>query len=171
MGLKITKKVTNDNTQKLKEIINQLKGKTIQVGIFGSAGSDILMYAGVSEFGCEINVTPKMRAWLNYNGLHLKADTTVIHIPERSFIRKTANEKQDDMKSFIQESLNMLLTFQIDTQAFFSRVGQYLVQITQKTILDTSEPPNNPFTIERKGSSHPLIDSGRLLSAISYQVV
>lgn len=171
MGLKITKKVKVDNTKKFQEIINQLKGKTIQVGIFGSAGSDILLYAGVNEFGTDINVTPKMRAWLNYNGLHLKADTTVIHIPARSYIRKTANEKQDDMKQFIEQSLNMLFTFQIDTQAFFTRVGQYLVQITQKTILDTTQPPNHPFTIFQKGSEHPLISSGRLLSSISYKII
>ena len=43
--------------------------------------------AAVHEFGCTIKVTPKMRAYLHYNGLHLKASTQYINIPARPFIR------------------------------------------------------------------------------------
>ena len=43
--------------------------------------------AAVHEFGCTIGVTPKMRAYLHYNGVHLKASTKYIHIPARPFLR------------------------------------------------------------------------------------
>ena len=43
--------------------------------------------AAVHEFGCTISVTPKMRAYLHHQGIHLKASTQYIHIPARPFLR------------------------------------------------------------------------------------
>lgn len=48
---------------------------------------DAIQIARVHEFGCTIEVTPKMRAFLHYEGIHLKASTTHIHIPARPFLR------------------------------------------------------------------------------------
>ena len=49
--------------------------------------SEVVQIAAVHEFGCTIEVTPKMRAYLHYQGIHLKPDTTHIHIPARPFLR------------------------------------------------------------------------------------
>ena len=43
--------------------------------------------AAVHEFGCTIKVTPKMRAYLHYQGIHLKSSTQFISIPPRPFLR------------------------------------------------------------------------------------
>lgn len=43
--------------------------------------------AAVHEFGCSIPVTPKMRAYLHYQGIHLKASTQYVHIPARPYLR------------------------------------------------------------------------------------
>ena len=43
--------------------------------------------AAVHEFGCTIRVTPKMRAYLHHQGIHLRASTQYIHIPARPFLR------------------------------------------------------------------------------------
>ena len=43
--------------------------------------------AAVHEFGCTIRVTPKMRAYLHHQGVHLRASTQYIHIPARPFLR------------------------------------------------------------------------------------
>ena len=43
--------------------------------------------AAVHEFGCTIGVTPKMRAYLHHQGVHLRASTQYIHIPARPFLR------------------------------------------------------------------------------------
>ena len=43
--------------------------------------------AAVHEFGCTIGVTPKMRAYFHYQGVHLKSSTQYIHIPPRPFLR------------------------------------------------------------------------------------
>lgn len=50
--------------------------------------------AALHEYGCTIAVTPKMRGYLHSQGLHLKASTNFIHIPERSFLRATVNDPE-----------------------------------------------------------------------------
>lgn len=49
--------------------------------------SEMVQIAAVHEFGCTIAVTPKMRAYLHYQGIHLRKETTYIHIPARPFLR------------------------------------------------------------------------------------
>ncbi len=67
----VTYQVLDDND---KIFIGVNKGKEVNIAI-------------VQEFGCTIRVTPKMRAYLHYQGLHLKESTEFIHIPARPFLR------------------------------------------------------------------------------------
>lgn len=166
----VRKIIRQDNLSKLQNILAELKSKKIEVGIFND-DPQVLLYAGVNEFGCDIQISPKMRAWLHANGLHVKDSTTTIHIPQRSFIRKTANEKEDEISNTLKTNLNLLLTFKIDLNSFFNELGQKLVEITKQTIQDTYDPRNHPWTIERKGSSHPLIDTGRMLDQINFKII
>lgn len=168
--MRVTKKVKEDNINKLKEIITRLSTATIKVGIFGDSGSEILMIASVQEFGCDINITPKMRAWLHYNGLHVKDTTTSIHIPERSFMRKSA-EKVSEINDLVVEGINEVLTFTLDVNTFLNRIGQSLADLAKLTLTEVSSPPNHPFTIERKGGkSNPLINTGTLRESIVYKI-
>jgi hypothetical protein len=166
----IKKIIKQNNVPKLQSILEQLKSKRIEIGIFND-NPYVLMYSTVNEFGMNINITPKMRAWLHANGLHVKDSTTAIHIPERSFIRKTANEKEDEMSILLETNLNLLLTFKIDINTFFNELGQKLVDITKQTVQDTYSPPNHPFSLSRKNGTHPLIDTGKLLESISYKII
>lgn len=50
--------------------------------------------AAVHEFGCTIRVTPKMRAYLHHEDVHLRADTQYIHIPPRPFLRPVLHSKE-----------------------------------------------------------------------------
>jgi hypothetical protein len=171
MGLTVKKTIHINNDVRLKEIIRILNSKKIRVGIFGGDDSEMLMIATVNEYGCDINITPKMRWWLRYNGLFVKDSTTSIHIPERSFVRKTANEKKDQMDTFIKQNLDLLFTFQIDVNMFLNKVGQYCAQLVQETLTETETPPNHPWTIQRKkGKEHPLIDTGHLRESITYRI-
>ncbi len=166
----VKKIIRQNNLPKLENILEELKSKKIEVGIFTDTPF-VCMYAGVSEFGMNINITPKMRAWLHANGLHVKDSTTAIHIPQRSFIRKTANEKDNEISTLLETNLNLLLTFKIDINIFFNELGQKLVDITKQTVLDTYSPPNHWFTLSRKNGTHPLIDSSTLLNSITYKIV
>lgn len=45
-----------------------------------------LKYAAIHQFGGDIKVTPKMRAYLHSQGIHLRKSTNAIHIPARPFL-------------------------------------------------------------------------------------
>ncbi len=57
--------------------------------------------AAVHEFGCTIQVTPKMRAYFHYQGIHLKASTQFIVIPPRPFLRPVLHSS--DFKAGVAE--------------------------------------------------------------------
>ena len=57
--------------------------------------------AAVHEFGCTIGVTPKMRAYLHHQGVHLRASTQYIVIPPRPFLRPVLTG--DDFKAKVAE--------------------------------------------------------------------
>lgn len=160
-----------NNLEKLQRILEELKTKKVIIGIFGANDSHILMIARVQEFGCDINVTPKMRAYLHYQGLHLRKETTSIHIPERSFIRRTSQEKQDEINNIIQDGLNKVLTFEMDVTTFYNMIGQALVGLTQEVLTSGNYQPNSSFTIQQKGGkATPLINTGRLRQSITWKV-
>src|SRR6056297_1288517 len=92
MSKYITIKDERDNLDGLYDKIQKLEKMEIRIGIFAEDSSFLLMIARVHEFGTKIEVTPKMRAYLHAKGLHLRADTQYINIPERSFVRSTADE-------------------------------------------------------------------------------
>lgn len=94
-------KYVNGSKKVLKELNDLMKDldkkASIKVGIIGSkayekqAHSDLTMaqLGAIHEFGAEIPVTDKMRAYLHHIGVHLKPETTTITIPARSFLRDT----------------------------------------------------------------------------------
>jgi hypothetical protein len=54
----------------------------------------------------------------------------------------------------------------------FDALGQQMVSDVNQTVRSGAgvPPPLKPATIARKGSSRPLVDTGRLLSAITWVV-
>lgn len=71
-----------DGLSEMGKSLKGLKGKSVEVGALQGGHAWL---AGIHEYGCRIRVTPKMRAFLHHQGLHLKDSTTEIVIPERSF--------------------------------------------------------------------------------------
>lgn len=71
---------------------------TVFIGVRKSAkskdGGALANIAAVHEFGCTIKVTPKMRAYLHYQGIHLKASTQYITVPPRPYLRPTLNDPE-----------------------------------------------------------------------------
>lgn len=153
------------------KMLEELLTTRLEIGIFGEDGSDMLMIANVNEFGCNIKVTDKMRGYLAYKGLHLKASTKEIRIPERSFIRSGYDFKKDKMIKKGEYLLEKVLKLELPVGAFFNGLGQYIVGQIQEYLTSIKFPKNHPFTKEQKKSSNPLIDTGHLRESITYKVV
>ena len=165
-------KITDEsNVDKLLNELKKLENRQIKIGILGSAESDILLIANVNEFGISINVTPKMRRYLSANGLHLKKGTTKINIPERSFIRSGADAIRKRVERFVNERIELVYSFQLTADQFLEQVGEYATGLIRNYMTNKRRPPNHPFTVQQKGSKNPLIDTGRLRSAITFEVI
>jgi len=150
--------------------LRSLGGKSIKVGVFGSDDSELVTIAAVHEFGAEIPVTPKMRGWFAANGYPLKKDTTVITIPERSWLRSGYDEHIDDIAEKMKNLLPKVLEGNVNPTIFMNMIGLEFAGLIQKKMKDLRDPANSAMTAERKKSDNPLIDTGRLIGSIRHEV-
>jgi len=113
----------------------------VQEGAKSKDMSDLVIVAAANEFGTK-------------------------RIPERSFIRSTFDEQKRTLYPIIEKQYDKVLAGSATVKLALSFIGMFLVAKTQQKIVDTHTPPNAPSTIRRKGSSHPLIDTGQLRQSI-----
>ena len=90
-------------------------------------------------------------------------------IPERPFMRKANATMGDDLVKVVRDGIDPL-TGQIDS-ATAARVGATMVNHIQSSIVELREPENAPITRARKGRNAPLVDSGAMYEAVSYEVI
>jgi hypothetical protein len=167
----------------LRAQLKELDGAKVVVGVQGehgenfhgqtvSATDDLQKIAWVHEYGIDIDVTPKMRAWCHYNGIHLRADTTKIHIPERSFIRRAHAEGKDDLARLYASLIGKMIQGEVKPDEVLDALGKEAMTLTFSELgVDTK--PVSPYTMEhRKASPNPtpLTDTGSLGNHITYRI-
>lgn len=141
-------------------------------------GSDITMIelAAIHEFGTTIHLGERS----NLKTKKTFAATT-IRIPERSFIRSTF-ERADVVKGIMavarRGARELLVNGPLRSDAVeraLGRIGLYAanaIRMTIKNRLTTGpeDQANAASTIKAKGSDVPLVDTGRLINAVSWIV-
>lgn len=158
-----TKKNLIPKMQKQMELV---KGEAVEVGVLEGESKWL---AGIHEYGCNIRVTPKMRAYLHRQGLHLSPNTTHIKIPERSFLRSGYDEKRNDVMKKASKMLADVSALKMSANDCFKGVGLELSDNIKDYARDLRSPPNHPFTVENKGSSNPLVDTGDMIGGITWR--
>lgn len=95
------------------------------------------------------------------------------HIPERSFIRRTFDEKKDDLNALIVRLARAIVTDKKTVAQALGLLGAWGATEVKKTITADKPipPPLQLATIARKKSDRPLVDTGRLVDAIQWEVV
>lgn len=161
-------KTTKNDFPKVERAIAGLDGKKVSVGVLG--GGEQSWLASIHEYGCIIEVTPKMRKYLAATGLHLKKTTTHITIPERAFLRNGYDENKNAVIDIAEDLLVDVLGGTMSADQLFEAIGLEMKSRIQDYARDLNNPPNHPYTVDRKGSSNPLVDSGDMIGAISYKV-
>jgi hypothetical protein len=136
------------NVDELLDRIDRIDNAKLSVGILGDADSEILLRANVNEFGSPTR-----------------------NIPERSFIRGAIDKYGKDIGDFSENLIIRYIDGKITFDACMNTIGEYVVGKIQRYMVDLRTPPNAESTIEQKGSSNPLIDTGQLLDSVSYKVV
>lgn len=143
--------------RKLKEFYRKAKAaqkrggvRMIEVGFFATAryqtGVPVPLVAAVNEFGSK------------------KAG-----VPERPFFRQALVGIERELRPIIVGNINPR-TMTLDHQTA-GLIGQAASDRVKRSIATLKTPPNAPSTIARKGSSNPLVDSGKLRQSASYRVV
>jgi hypothetical protein len=91
----------------------------------------------------------------------------VIDVPARPFFKQFIEENKEVIIGVIKESKVWLLTGSA-ADSRLDKLSKDLLDFFQSWILEGSvKPDNSSYTIKKKGSSNPMIDTGQLLSAIT----
>lgn len=105
------------------------------------------------------------------------ADIGEIHefglgVPRRSFIADWSDEREEEHRAQIRKVAQAVVRGKIPSwEVGLARLGVLYVAEVQKRISDGIGPPLAQVTIDRKGSSTPLIDIGILRSSITFKII
>jgi len=164
-----TPKVKASNGKKLRalqDLIDDISTTSIQGGIEDDGyrtkgGLSVIDYGMINELG------ERPKAWKTGGRKP---------IPSRSFLRATLVIHKEKYKTRIERILQGALSKVSSGGSYnvgqaFERLGAEFVEDVRARIRAGIAPPNRPSTIKRKKSSTPLIETGRLLRAITYTMV
>lgn len=164
-----------NNIPKALKNIEMINKRKVSVGYFGDDydGGKITVkgLARVHEFGCDIAVTPKMRGFFAWKfGINLKASTTHIRIPERSFLRSGADEGFIDVYAQCKRIIAKAIIGDIPVNKFYEQLGDVLADAIKVYAYDLQSPENAPLTIHNKGFDDPLVETGTMINSIEVLV-
>ena len=178
----------------LKKLVQGMSRKyQLKVGLLASQGgsdevAENIDYAGlgaIQEFGCDIKITQKMAAYLHITAKELglpKLESQgdgYVHIPARSWLVMPLTRKNELLKKLRKKlgadnwQIKQYFEKNADFYSLAILLGVSAVEQIQEAF-DTEGfgewAPNSPYTIQRKGSSMPLIDKGALRKKVTYEV-
>lgn len=91
------------------------------------------------------------------------------HIPSRPFLRKSVDENEGKINQFLQAEVRSLASGKT-AETLLNEIGTFQKSLVQEKIMEGSFAPNAESTIRRKGSSKPLIDTGRMRQSVNYVI-
>lgn len=143
--LRVTKK--GDAEKRIKKLLKDLADdEVVRVGFPKGTSSMVLNKAVWNEFG------------------------TSRGIPERPFMRNAINNNKDVYARLIKNWARDIIRGEITMEMALNRLGLKAVGDIQKEIVALRSPPNAPSTIEKKGSSNPLINTGEMRQKVTHKL-
>lgn len=94
-----------------------------------------------------------------------------IGVPERSFLRSTIIENAEKYRKIqVDNILPAIASGTLTADEAYRRLGLVVSNDVKLKMANGNFTPLNQKTIDRKGSSKPLIDTGELRQSITYEV-
>lgn len=148
MAVKVKDKMTAEG-RKFQKVLKELSQLEVRIGFqkgkaFEEDGTDVCDVAAWNELG-------------------------TVRSPSRPFLRKSVDENEAKINSFLQSTKAKLLNG-ASAEQILKEIGIFQKDLIQEKITEGSYVPNAPSTIERKGSSKPLIDTGRMRQSVNYVI-
>ena len=129
----------------------------VRVGVLGSKGGNaehssgitMVELAAIHEFGSPKN-----------------------NIPQRSWIRSTFDDNAA-LAAFSVKIVAALLNGKIELDRALDMIGAFAATEIKKNVTQGEHiaPPLQPETIRRKKSTRPLVDTGRMINAVTWEVM
>jgi len=91
--------------------------------------------------------------------------------PARPFLRVTIRENRHLFKRMVKRLYKLIIKGKLSHEMAQKIIATKAMALVQKKIVSLQSPPNSPFTVDKKKSSSPLIDTGELKNSISWDVV
>lgn len=91
-------------------------------------------------------------------------------VPRRDFMTPASKRWQKRCNEIAQEMGEDLTMGKINADAFLNMLGEVGKEIISEEIVKLDTPPNSPYTIMMKGSSNPLVDTGDMSKAPTYEL-
>jgi hypothetical protein len=141
---------------RLGQIIRELgaRPRHIAVGVIGAKGQ-------VEHNGTKGATVADVASWN-----HFGTST----IPARPFLTIAFAKHGDRLRAVQARIIKGVIEGKLDLDRGLDLLGLEAAALVKQTIIEHVPPPNKPSTIERKGSSTPLVDKGQLLGAIQHEV-
>lgn len=92
-----------------------------------------------------------------------------VNMPSRPFLRKSVDENEGKINSFLQSKKRDLVRG-VPAKQVLKEIGIFQKDLIQEKITEGSFTPNAPSTVRQKGSSKPLIDTGRMRQSVDYVI-
>lgn len=91
-------------------------------------------------------------------------------IPARPFMRHTAENQADNASKVGDRYVGLVIEGKLNPVEVYKRIGEWYQGVQRDAVRSGPWVPNAPSTIAKKGSSRPLIDTGKMVNAIRYEV-
>ena len=91
-------------------------------------------------------------------------------IPSRPFMRITFDKSVNALKNIKVKLINEIYDGKSTVEHALNKIGIWYSAKIKATITALKDPPNDPKTIKRKGSSNPLIDSSQMRNSITHVI-
>ena len=144
--------ISRKELEKIEKELDYLKKHTVWVGFVGSEadkkvdGVAIYMYANFNEYGTN-------------------------NIPSRPFFRTALNNNRKYIKEQLKELLGKFATGKMTGEKALKSIGLEVQGLIQDSIKNGNWESNAPGTIRAKnGMGQPLIDTGSMLRAVSFEI-
>jgi hypothetical protein len=90
-------------------------------------------------------------------------------IPPRPFLGPAIENNREQLSALQRLLLQQILRGEMTPKLALAKLGALAQGLVQQQIRATLTPPNAPSTIKRKGSSHPLIDTGQMVQNVAWE--
>ncbi|TPR19988.1 hypothetical protein DY138_00700 [Apilactobacillus timberlakei] len=163
-----------DNIPKSIKEFNKLNHMQLNVGILNSETQFLQMIAIVNNDGTVIHAK-------NYKYLRIpvrQSDGKIgfvqkesVRIPARRYLEKTIVDGESAWQDFIlNQVFEITEGHDVTADSIMNSLGKKVVARMQNIMKSWSKPGNAPITIANKGKDDPLIDTGKLMESIKYEI-